>query len=121
MHTVTIESDLYNRIEQAAQSRKAEVDDILNQAIRRYLWELDRRKISEESKLYRQHHAQLKEQYLGKYIAMHQGQVVDHDQEFTALRQRVRHRFEHVPVMITLVEETPEQVLVRRGFRLEDG
>ena len=53
-------------------------------------WELDRWKISEESQIYQRRHAELKAQYLGQYIAMHDGQVVDHDNDFVALRERVR-------------------------------
>jgi glutamyl-tRNA reductase len=119
MHTVAVESELYNRIEKTAQEQQANVDEILSQAIRRYLWELDRRKISEESKIYRQRHPELKEQYLGQYIAMHNGQVVDHDADFQTLRQRIRQRFEHTPVMITSVQEIAERPLVRQGFRVE--
>ncbi len=119
MPTIAVETELYNRIEKAASEHKANINEILNQAVRRYLWELDRRKISEESKIYRQHHAELKDQYLGQYIAMHEGQVVDHDADFPTLRQRIRQLFGHTPVMITLVEETAEQHLTRHGFRME--
>ncbi len=116
---LVIEPQLYSRVEQAANEHKLGVDRILIEAIRRYLWQLDRRKISEESQIYRQRHVELKAQYLGQYIAMHDGQVVDHDMDVTALRQRVRHCFDRKPVMITLVEEAPERLLVRHGFRLE--
>lgn len=82
-------------------------------------WELDRRKISEESQVYQQRHAELRAQYLGRYIAMHDGQVVDHDNDFVALRQRVHQQFGHSPVMITLVAEAVVRPLVRSGFRME--
>lgn len=102
---LVIEPQLYSRIEQAADEHKIGIDRILSDALRRYLWELDRRKISEESQVYRERHAELKEQYLGQYIAMHDGDVVDHDSDFGALRHRVRQQFRQTPVMITLVEE----------------
>ena len=92
---------------------------MFTQALRRYLWELDRRKIAEESKIYRRQHADLKGRYLGQHIAMHKGQVIDHDPDFQALRQRVRQRFGRAAVMITLVEEVAEPELIRRGFRGE--
>ena len=107
-------------MEKAASEQQENVAELLKQAIRRYLWELDRRKISEESKIYRQRHTELKKQYLDHYIAMHNGQVVDHDKEFSVLRQRIRRRFEDTPVMITLVGEAAEEILVRHGFRMED-
>jgi Arc/MetJ family transcription regulator len=116
---LVIEPQLYSRIEQAADEHKIGVDRILTDAIRRYLWELDRRKISEESQIYQQRHAELKAQYLGQYIAMSDGQVVDHDVDITVLRQRVRQRFGRKPVMIALVEEVAERTLVRHGFRQE--
>ncbi len=119
MPTVTIESALYQRIEQAAAERQVTPGEILAQALRRYLWELDRRKISDESKAYRRQHAELKGRYLGHYVAMHNGQIVDHDTDFQTLRRRVRQQFGHTPVMITLVEELAEPTLFRRGFRVE--
>ena len=119
MPTVAIEPTLYQRVEQAAIDSQVSTGEMFTQALRRYLWELDRRKIAEESKVYRRQHAELKDRYLGQYIAMHKGQVVDHDVDFQALRQRVRQRFGRTAVMITLVDETAEATLLRRGFRLE--
>lgn len=119
MPTVAVELELYRRIEEAALEQEASISEVLAEAVQRYLWELDRRKISEESKIYCQRHAELKAQYLGQYIAMHNGQVVDHDTDFQTLRQRIRQRFERTPVMMTLVEDVAERPLVRYGFRLE--
>jgi Arc/MetJ family transcription regulator len=114
---LVIEPQLYSRVEQAADEHKIGIDRILTDALRRYLWELDRRKISEESQAYQERHAELKAQYLGQYIAMHGGQVVDHDLDVTVLRQRVRQCFGRKPVMVTLVEEVAERPFIRRGFQ----
>ena len=121
MPTVAIEPTLYQRVEQAALESQVSTGEMFTQALRRYLWELDRRKITEESKAYRRQHAELKERYLGQYIAMHKGQIVDHDPDFQTLRQRVRQQFGRTAVMITLVEEAAEPELSRRGFRSEAG
>lgn len=53
MPTIAIESELYRRVEEASLEHEAGIGEILTEAIRRYLWELDRRKISEESEIYR--------------------------------------------------------------------
>jgi hypothetical protein len=119
MPTVAIESALYQRIEQAAAESQVSPGEMFAQALRRYLWELDRRKISDESKAYRRQHAELKGRYLEQYVAMHKGQVVDHDTDFQTLRRRVRQQFGRSAVMITLVEESAEPTLFRRGFRVE--
>ncbi len=121
MPTVAIEPTLYQRVEQAALESQVSTGELFTQALRRYLWELDRRKIAEESKVYRRQHAELKERYLGQYIAIHKGLVVDHDRDLPTLRQRVRQQFARTAVMITLVEEVAEPELSRRGFRSEAG
>ncbi len=118
MSTVTVAPDLYKRIKEAAQEYRISADTIVSEATRRYLWNLKRQKISEESRAYRVQHEQLKKQYLGRYIAMYNGQVVDDDDVFQALRQRVLQKFGDTAVMITLVQETPETTLTWRGFHL---
>jgi len=117
MPEIMIEPELYKRIEKAALEQEISTNDIFSEAVRHYLWELNRRKISEETRIYRQQHEQLKAIYLGQYIAMYQGQVVDYDKDFQILHQRVRQQYKQQPVMITLVEETADPVLTRRGFR----
>jgi glutamyl-tRNA reductase len=119
MPTVVVESELFERIEQAAREQQSSASDIFTEAARRYLWELDRRKISEESRIYRQRHTELRDQYLGQYIAMHEGQVVDQDPDLGALRHRVRQKFGRTPIMMTRVEDTAEQPLIRHGFQME--
>lgn len=117
MPTITLDPTLYRWVEQAAQETQTTPEEVLVEALRRHLWELDRRKIAEESKAYRRQHADLKARYLGQYIAMLKGEVVDHDADFQALWQRVRQRFGRTPVLITQVGEEPETILARRGFR----
>ena len=117
MPTVVVTPELYRRVEQVSLEQKTSVDEILAQAIRHYLWDTDRRRISEESQFYRQQHADLKTHFLGQYIAMHSGRVVDHDTDLQTLRRRVHERFGRTPVMITLVEDLADPALVRRGFR----
>jgi len=119
MPTITIEPKLYQRVETAASERKTSVDEVLADAARDYLWELDRQKISQESQAYRHMHADLKERFLGQYVAVHDGTVVDHDPDIQTLYKRIRQRYGRTPVMITLVEEEPVRTLIRRGFRLE--
>lgn len=119
MPTLLVEPELYERVEHAAQTHHTNPNDILAQALRAYLWELDCRKISEESAIYRQQHVIFKLQYLGQYIALHDGQVVGHDADYVALRQRICAQFGHEPVMITLVEEAPEPALTRHNLQIQ--
>lgn len=119
MPKIDLEPELYKRVEEAAVVYDSTVGEILSQAIRRYVWELELRKISEETQIYHEKFGELKDQYLGQYIAMHEGQVIDHDTDLTVLRRRIHQQYGRMPVMITLVEEVAEIPLVRRDFRME--
>ncbi len=121
MQNVAIEQGLYKRVEEVAQEENASIGDLFSQAIRQYLWDLERKKISKETSIYHKRHEELKNQYLGQYIAMHNGQVVDHDQDFQIVRQRVRKRFGRTSIMITKVEEIAEKPLTRHGFCFEES
>lgn len=54
MPTVAVEPELYRRVKEAALEHQVSIGEILAKAARLYLWGLDRRKISEESTVYRQ-------------------------------------------------------------------
>ncbi len=55
--------------------------------------------------------------YLGEYIAMVKGQVVDHDVDVTKLDIRVRQQYGSLPVLIALVRGGSRRDLVWRGGR----
>ena len=101
MPQITVEPELYRRVEEAAQEQHASVDEILSEAVRLYLWEQDRVKIEQEGVAFRRQHSELVQSFLGRFIAMHEGQVVDHDADFAELYQRVRAQFGRTPIMIT--------------------
>lgn len=119
MSTVTLEPALYDRIARVAQAHQRSIPDTLTEALQKYLWDLDRQKISAESATYRRRYPELRERYLGRYIAMHDGEVVDDAADFDTLYRRVTARYPDTPVMLTQVESEPDAPLVRRGFRWE--
>jgi hypothetical protein len=120
MPTITFEPELFQRIEQAAQENHRSITDTLTEAVQQYLWELDRKKISKETALYHQRYPELRTQYLGKYIAMRDGVVIDHAADFQTLYTRVCARFPNSPALMTRVEEELDKPLVRHGFRFEN-
>ncbi len=119
MPTITLEPDLYTRVEEAAQERRTTIESVVTEATRQYLWELERQKISAEAAIYRQRHAEIVTRYFGEYIAMHLGEVVDHDADMNILWRRVRKRFGKTPIMIALVESAPDRTFTRHDFRFE--
>jgi len=79
----------------------------------KHLMQIDR-----EQQAYEAQHSQLLEEYAGQYIAMYQGEVVDHDEDSGGLWQRVRKRYGKEPVLITPVLQEARQTIVVRSPRL---
>ena len=84
-------------------------------------WQEVREKIRAEAEAFRSMHAKLAEKYLGQYVAIHNREIVDHDEDFQVLHTRIRQRFGSQPVLLRLVEAEPERVLTFRSPRLERG
>ncbi len=62
-------------------------------------------------------HAELKESYLGQFVAMRQGKVIDSDADEQRLIVRVRGRFPADVVLFRKVQETLPPLLVFRSSR----
>jgi len=56
-------------------------------------------------------HPTLVETYLGQFVAIHEGQLVDHDSDPISLLQRVRARYPNRVVLRRKVESVPEREL----------
>ena len=119
MTTIILSPQLTVALEQIASEQAVKPEQLLEDAVRTYLRGLEREKIKAEAEAFRQLHPELVKQYLGRYVALHQGKVVDHDENFQALHQRIRRRFGRQPVLLRRVTPEPERVLVIRSPRLE--
>jgi hypothetical protein len=63
--------------------------------------------------------AELEAKYPGEFVALHQGQVVDHDSDVVHLEQRVAEKWGEVAVLIAPVSSEPRRELSTVSFRLE--
>ncbi|MEE8390566.1 MAG: DUF5678 domain-containing protein [Anaerolineae bacterium] len=66
-------------------------------------------------------HAELVKQHQGQVVAIHEGQVIDHDEDFEALHRRIRKRFGRTAVLLRRVGPEPEWVLTFRSPHFEQG
>lgn len=64
-------------------------------------------------------HADLMSAFAGQYVAVHGGQLVDHDADETALLHRIEARFGDEVVLLKRVVPLPERELRIRSPRLE--
>jgi hypothetical protein len=121
MPNTTLQPELMKQLEQIAVEQEVKPEELLETAVRAYLRQIERETIKAEADAFRSMHAEMVREYLGQYVAVHNGQVVDHDQDFQSLHNRIRQRFGHRPVLLRRVEAEPERVLVFRSPRLERG
>jgi hypothetical protein len=62
-------------------------------------------------------HPRLIESYLGDYVAIFQGEVIDHDEDVVALTQRIGEKLPNEVVLIRQVEKSAERILNMRSPR----
>lgn len=134
MIQVSLSEQTVEKLRLAAAARGADISELLDQVIEQYLANesalqgkprekaKDERLelIEREQAAYEAQHSRLLETYAGQYIAMWQGQVVDHDADRTALGRRVRARYGDEPILITPVHREARQTMVVRSPRLSE-
>lgn len=84
----------------------------------RQVEDMGRQKLHRESQAFLAMHSELMEKYAGQAVAIHQGQVIDHDLDVRGLYLRMRSRYGDTPVLIRQVTERGENTLTFRSPRL---
>ena len=119
--SIALQPDLVRRVRQISSSRETTVEDFVNQAVRERLEQLEDQKLEAEAQAFERIHPQLVKQYLGQFVAVHEGQIVDTDVDFEALFLRLQERLGDVPVLIRPVSTKPTPELRAPSPRLERG
>jgi len=72
--------------------------------------------LEQEVAAYQTLHARLVERYLGQWVAIHQGQLVDHDGDEEALMVRLAQAFPEQIILVRLVETEPGRAIYIPSF-----
>jgi hypothetical protein len=115
---VTLDAELVEALKEATEQQGTNIEAVIETLARQYLRDARRQVIREEFDYYRSHHAELKARYLGQHVAIHAGQVVDHDTNPLALVERVRQRFGRIPILFAQVADEPQQDYTLHSTRL---
>ncbi len=116
MTTLVLEkSALVETLEQIANLRHTTAISLLHLAISEFLEKATQQKIKEEDAAFIKLHSQLVTPYLGRYVAIHNGEVVDNDTDVRALHLRIRQQFGRIPVLLRQVtaEKEPRDLILR--------
>ena len=119
--TISIPQSLYQRVRELARNRNLPVDAVLETAVS--LVEAEPQddataNMAREEAAYRAQHESLLANYAGQYVAIFQGQLIDHDSNETALLRRLDTNYPHDIVLMKRVESRPQPVLRFRSPRL---
>jgi hypothetical protein len=120
MYTVMLQQSPFVReMEQIAAHQNTTTEKLFNQAVSQFLYRVALEKMKAETEAFAQMHDQLVTNYLGHYVAIHNGEVVDHDPDLPTLRHRIRQRFERLPILLREVTpEAKQREIVIRSPRL---
>lgn len=123
VNTVTLKADIVEQINDLVKYSDSQVnpDEIVDQALRHYLRELRRQKLRREQQAFEQQKNELLAEYFGEYVAIHEGQVIDHDRDLRTLNSRVFKKLGRTTVLHKKVTDEPEQDIMLRSPRLEQG
>jgi len=119
--TIVLSQRLVEPLYREAERQGMGIEDLVSNLVARYLWRVEPDKLSNEVDAFRAMHAELVAQYRGRYVALHEGQVVDSDADRRTLYLRIRSRFGSTPVLIRQVTEMPEREFVVHSPHLERG
>lgn len=121
--TVSLPENTYHQVELVAQARDSSISDVLVSTITDIFapFPVDpkRAEMKKEVAAYRNLHPELVKQYLGQYVAIYRGELVDHDADPVALHYRVVADYPGEIVLSRKVEPKAETVLHMRSPRLE--
>ncbi len=111
---IILRSDLQKQLEINAQQRSKSINDLVNEAVERYLDEQRQHKLDRELTAYETLHHHLQQTHFGKWVAIHQGELVDSDSDGPTLYRRVRAEYGRISVLIRQVKDHPtEEVWLR--------
>ena len=129
--TLILDDHLYDRVQLLAQAQQQAVAEVIANLLDATVpqvedsggeGEVDGVKADEtverEIRAYHRLHPELWQRYPGQHVAIHKGQMVDHDVDGIALSRRIYRRYPDAFVLIRLVNSTPERVIRLRSPRL---
>lgn len=114
MLSVALRPELSEPLELDAQELNRSVNELVNEAVENYLRARQQEKLNQEIVAYEAMHSQLKQTYLGRWVAIHDSQLVDSDADGAALYKRIRGEYGRKAVLIRQVAAEPvEEIWIR--------
>jgi hypothetical protein len=120
MTTIQLVPNLAEQIENLVGIDEASAQAFIENAVRTYIARLHRDKFRKENEAFMTQHEARQAAYPGRYVAMHQDKVIDHDADLRTLHLWVYQRVGHTPILLKKVTDvTVSRELIFRSPRLQ--
>jgi hypothetical protein len=119
MAELPVSAETFKQLTKVAQEKESTAEALAEQVIRQFLEVETERKMAQEVEAFQVMHAQLLAQYPNHYVAIHQGQLVDHDPDQLALFLRIDERFADEVVLIRQVLPEVDPIYTIHSTRFE--
>lgn len=117
-----VSDSVYEQAEALAQATQRPIEVILSEQLEESLTPFfqsdDHLVLAAQDEAYHRLHSTLVETYLGDFVAIHQGIVVDHDPNETALIERMEENYPNATVLIRKVTGHLPRIINMPSFRL---
>jgi Family of unknown function (DUF5678) len=121
MLTVMINDQTANQLTKIAVEQSISPENLVEKAIRDLLRAEASRILARETKAFRLMHPQLLQKYAGQYVALHQGQLIDHDADQLTLYLRIDAQYPDEVILIKQVTPEVEEIYAVRSPRIVDA
>lgn len=119
--TLDVPENIYREVAQLAQETQRTVDQVLEEIVIRsfpaFYVDPDQDKMQREVDAFEAMHAELWEKYPNEYVAVYQGQVIDHDMDEMVLIDRIRAIYPDEVIMVDKVLPQLQREIVFRSPR----
>lgn len=117
--TLTLPETIYQQAEQMALASRRPLAEVLIDAIgeRSSTLYIDPKRpaMLREKAAFLAMHAKLAAEYMGQYVAVFGGSIIDHDEDAVSLMRRVRQLYPSEAILMKRVEDDPNRVLEFRS------
>jgi hypothetical protein len=127
--TVPLSEKTYKRVKQWAESRQQNIGEAIADYLTNTLPDSDLyvippaeadENVEREKQAYIRLHPDLRQTHLGRYVAIYNGRLIDEDEDYGAMLERIDAHYPDKFVWLTQVKDEPIETLFVRSFRVED-
>jgi Family of unknown function (DUF5678) len=119
--TVPLPAPIERQVTKIARSQDVTPDELAQKAIQAYVQAEAVQILDRETIAFRAMHAALLVQYPGEYVAVHQGQLIDHDTKLGNIYLRIDEKYPDEIILIKQVQPEIERIFTVRSPRMVHG